>query len=108
MEAVMIPREPSHEPFSAADLSGDPVAALRASVERLLIPLEEHLDEWDIELPQALSGPRVTPVLRQQLDELRATVRRCRELGDAMTAAAAVAAASQVDIDAPLDGDGDV
>jgi len=45
MEAVMTPHEPSHEPFLAADT--DPVAALRASVERLLIPVEQHLDEWD-------------------------------------------------------------
>lgn len=104
----MIPHEPADEQFLVADLSGDPVAALRASVEQLLIPVEEHLDEWDIALPQALAGPRVTPLLRQRLDELRAAVRRCRELGDAMTAAAAAAAASQVDIDTPLDGGDDV
>jgi hypothetical protein len=85
----MIPREPAHEPFWAADMSGDPVAALRASVERLLIPVEQHLDAWDIELPQALAGPRVTPALRQQLAELRAATQRCRELGEAMVDAAA-------------------
>jgi hypothetical protein len=88
--------------------SGDVVADLRAAVDRALAPVEQHLDEWDIELPQALAGPSVTPALRQGLAELRASVQRCRAAGEAMTAAAATAAASQAGPTAPLGGGNDV
>jgi hypothetical protein len=97
---------PSGAPTSSP--SGDLVADLRAAVDRALIPVEQHLDKWDVELPRALAGPGVTPALRQGLAELRASVQRCRAAGEAMTAAAATVAASQAGTDAPLDGDGDV
>jgi hypothetical protein len=74
--------------------SDDPVADLRDAVDRVLRPVEEHLDEWDTGLSEALVSPTWTPLLRQQLDELHATARRCRELGDAMTTAAARLAAT--------------
>jgi hypothetical protein len=65
----------------------DPVAQLRATVERALIPVE-RLDEWESELLEALAGPSWTPLLRRRMAQLRATAQECRELGDAMLAAA--------------------
>jgi hypothetical protein len=90
--------------------SDDPVAALRAGVDRVLAPVEQHLDEWDTGLHAALSGPRSTPMLRQRMAELRVLVARCRELGEAMVAAAETATDSQLgpDADEPLAGGGDV
>jgi hypothetical protein len=79
-----------------------PMAALRAAVNGVLVPVEQHLDEWDSGLHEALSGPTWTPLLRQHLAVLRQTVRRCRELGDAMV----VAAAGGVGAVLPLPGDG--
>jgi hypothetical protein len=80
------PEPPSGGPTSSR--SGDVVADLRAAVEQVLVPAEQQLDGWDVELPQALAGPGVTPALRQGLAELRASVQRCREAGETMTAAA--------------------
>ena len=75
------------EPTSA--LPNDPVAALRAAVDQVLSPVEQQLDEWETGLLRAVVSRRWTPLIRQQMAELRAKVRRCRELGEAMTAAAA-------------------
>jgi hypothetical protein len=75
------------EPTSA--LPNDPVAALRAAVDQVLGPVEQKLDEWETGLLRAVVSPRWTPLIKQQMAELRAKTRRCRELGDAMTAAAA-------------------
>jgi hypothetical protein len=108
VEAIVMPDE--RTPGRVMPIpSDDPVAALRAGVERVLAPVEQHLDEWDTRLHAALSGPRSTPMLRQRMTELRKIVARCRELGEAMVAAAETAADSQPGTDAePLTGGGDV
>jgi hypothetical protein len=70
-------------PVVPADL----VAAVRAAVNRVLIPIETRVQEWDVAFPQAMSGPVCTPLLQQQLAQLRMAVRRCREAGAAVHAA---------------------
>jgi hypothetical protein len=81
-----------HEPARGGPVAegfDDQVAALRAGVERLSLLFEEHLDEWEPELLRALVSPRWTPLLRERFDQLRVMAARCRELGEAMMAAAA-------------------
>jgi hypothetical protein len=73
----MNPHEPSVD---------DPVDVLRAVVEWLLIPAVRHCDRWDTDLHEVLADPTCPPLLRQHLVELRATVQRCRELGEEMVA----------------------
>jgi hypothetical protein len=109
VEAILMPEECT--PGGSIPMpSDDPVTALRAGVERVLAPVEQRLDEWDSALHAALSGPRSTPMLRQRMTELRERVRRCRELGEAMVAAAEAAADSQLgtNTDEPLAAGGEV
>ena len=95
----MTTREPAPgEPTSA--LANDPVAALRAAVDQVLSPVAQKLDEWETELLRAVVSPTWTPLVKQHMAELRATAQRCRELGEAMTAAAA-----GLEISSPPGGD---
>jgi len=100
MEAVMSQRESMSEELLFAS---DPVSALRASVERILIPVETRLNEWESELPKAIAGPQVTPALRERLTALRASTERCRELAETMLADLAV----EVDSEESSAGGGD-
>ena len=93
----------AHEPSPSEptpELANDQVAALRAAVNRVLSPVEQNLDHWETELLQAIVSPTWTPMVKQHMAELRAAAQHCRELGEAMLAAAA-----QLDVSSPQAGD---
>jgi hypothetical protein len=68
--------------------ANDLVALLRDTVEQITAKTEQVVAELTTKLPDALAGPRVSPVLNFRLARLRSSVTAWRAAGQAMLAAA--------------------